>query len=326
MIRAKQDTVIKYRLSTPSEKGVIREVNGQYIYYTNFKAYMNQWLMSFREQQGNTEISNYQMQSIREQVWNATMQHILFNNEIKRLNLEATSEEIAFELRNNPPEFLRNEEQFQTDGKFDFAKYHQAIDDPQNKNNWIPVESYIRDTLPFNKLQKSVLDSVNVSQEELREAYTLQNEKVKANIMVFSPEALSLENISFPDQEIEDYYQTHKEDYIEPEKRKITYFMIEKIPSKSDSASTLADAEHVLRRLNDGESFETPAREFSDDPGAAENGGDLGFFSRGVMVKPFSDAAFAAPLGKVVGPVKTRFGIHYLKVLSKRGKNEEQEV
>lgn len=81
---------------------------------------------------------------------------------------------------------------------------------------------------------------------------------------------------------------------------------------------TETDAKNVIGHIDAGKKFEDAAKEFSTGPSAA-NGGDLGFFKRGDMVKPFSDAAFALKAGDVTPlPVKTRFGWHVIKVEDRR--------
>ena len=72
-------------------------------------------------------------------------------------------------------------------------------------------------------------------------------------------------------------------------------------------------AEGIAQRARAGENFSQLAQTYSAD-GSASKGGDLGYFSRTEMVKPFSDAAFAAPVGGIVGPVKSEFGYHVIKV------------
>lgn len=81
---------------------------------------------------------------------------------------------------------------------------------------------------------------------------------------------------------------------------------------------TETDAKNVIGHIDAGKKFEDAAKEFSTGPSAA-SGGDLGFFKRGDMVKPFSDAAFALKSGDVTPlPVKTRFGWHVIKVEDRR--------
>jgi peptidyl-prolyl cis-trans isomerase D len=79
-----------------------------------------------------------------------------------------------------------------------------------------------------------------------------------------------------------------------------------------------AEADKVLARAKKGEDFEALAREKSGDPSAAQNGGNLGYFGRGQMVKPFEDAAMSAAVGSIVGPIETSFGYHIIKVIDRR--------
>ena len=79
---------------------------------------------------------------------------------------------------------------------------------------------------------------------------------------------------------------------------------------------TEAEAKEVAERLKKGEDFAKVANEKSKDPGA--EGGDLGFFTRGQMLKPFEDAAFALDVGEISEPVQTQFGWHIIRVEEKR--------
>lgn len=87
-----------------------------------------------------------------------------------------------------------------------------------------------------------------------------------------------------------------------------------------------AKAKELLAKVQAGGDFAQLARENSVDPGSAKNGGDLGWFEQNRMVKEFAEAAFAAEKGAVVGPVKTQFGFHIIRVEDKRDSVPLDEV
>ncbi|HLB01299.1 MAG TPA: peptidylprolyl isomerase [Bacteroidota bacterium] len=85
----------------------------------------------------------------------------------------------------------------------------------------------------------------------------------------------------------------------------------------TDSAAALAKARDILKRAKAGEDIGELAVKYSDEPGASTRRGDLGWFGRGRMVKPFEDAVFAAKPGQILGPVKTQFGYHIINVIGR---------
>jgi hypothetical protein len=85
-------------------------------------------------------------------------------------------------------------------------------------------------------------------------------------------------------------------------------------------------ADELKAKAEGGGDFAALATEHSTDKGSAAKGGDLGWFDQGRMVKEFSDAAFAASPGQIVGPIESRFGFHVIKVEDKRDKTPFEEV
>ncbi|HUL42735.1 MAG TPA: peptidylprolyl isomerase [Bacteroidota bacterium] len=85
----------------------------------------------------------------------------------------------------------------------------------------------------------------------------------------------------------------------------------------NDSARALQLARDVLAQAKNGKDFATLAMQYSKDPGTAQRGGDLGWFGKGRMVKPFEDAAFKARVGQIVGPIRTTFGYHIIKIIAR---------
>jgi foldase protein PrsA len=92
---------------------------------------------------------------------------------------------------------------------------------------------------------------------------------------------------------------------------------VEQVHAQHILVADEATAQTVIERLNAGEDFAVVAKELSTDTGSASNGGDLGWFPKGAMVKEFEDAAFSLEPGTVSKPVKTDYGYHIIKVLEK---------
>jgi peptidyl-prolyl cis-trans isomerase C len=95
------------------------------------------------------------------------------------------------------------------------------------------------------------------------------------------------------------------------------YCMASQVRASHILVKTEDEATRILKRIADGEDFVAVAKRFSSCP-SRKNGGDLGWFGKGMMAPEFEQAAFAADAGKVVGPVKTQFGYHVIKVTGKK--------
>lgn len=93
--------------------------------------------------------------------------------------------------------------------------------------------------------------------------------------------------------------------------------MVKEVHAAHILVKTDKKAKEVLDKLNKGLSFAEAARKYSDCP-SSKNGGDLGWFRKGKMVPEFEKAAFESDKGKLLGPVKTQFGYHLIKVLDKK--------
>lgn len=90
--------------------------------------------------------------------------------------------------------------------------------------------------------------------------------------------------------------------------------MVDKIKCSHILVKKHSEALQILERIKKGESFADLARELSIDRGSGKRGGDLGFFGRGQMVKPFEEAAFKLKKGELTNePVRTQFGYHIIK-------------
>jgi peptidyl-prolyl cis-trans isomerase C len=128
-----------------------------------------------------------------------------------------------------------------------------------------------------------------------------------------------IDTIQVADPEIAAYYQAHPEFFetTEVHARHILKGTPPGAPPESLAAKRAA-IDGLLQRVRAGEDFAEVARQNSDDPGSGPRGGDLGFFTRGRMVQPFADSAFALQPGQMSGVVQTQFGFHIIKVEERR--------
>ena len=138
-------------------------------------------------------------------------------------------------------------------------------------------------------------------------------EQVKAEYLVLSLDAL-LAQVTVSEAEIKTWYESHKDRYQQAEERRASHILILS-NADTDKDKAKAKAEEVLKEVqNSPARFAELAKQYSQDPGSAQKGGDLGFFGRGMMVKPFEEAAFQQKEGEVSGMVQSEFGYLIIKV------------
>jgi len=127
------------------------------------------------------------------------------------------------------------------------------------------------------------------------------------------------QKITVTDKETKDYYDSRPHFFKEPEQVHASHILIKVEPEFDESQKLEArkKLEKIQQKLQEGGDFAALAKEFSECP-SSEKGGDLGYFRRGQMVKPFEDAAFALEPGKVSGIIETKFGYHLIKVIDKK--------
>ena len=126
------------------------------------------------------------------------------------------------------------------------------------------------------------------------------------------------------DEEAKAYYDKNIARYIEPEQVKASHILLKYTTSDPDTLKKekMGKCKKLFREAKKkGADFAALAKENSEGP-TAPRGGDLGFFPRGRMVKPFEEAVFAAKPGNVLGPIETQFGCHVIKLIEKKEKRE----
>lgn len=121
-------------------------------------------------------------------------------------------------------------------------------------------------------------------------------------------------------EQVQDFYAKNPDQFKEGERVRASHILIA-FPENADAAAKAqakAKADQVLKDVKAGQDFAALAKQHSQDPGSAVNGGDLGFFQQGQMVGPFNDVAFSLKPGATSEVVETQFGYHIIKVAEKQ--------
>lgn len=122
--------------------------------------------------------------------------------------------------------------------------------------------------------------------------------------------------VQIPDGKLKEYYDSNKQQYSRPEQVKARHILLK--TEGKDDAVVKKQAQDLVTQLRAGGDFAALAKQFSEDPGSKENGGDLGFFERGRMVPEFEQAAFSQQVNAIGDPVKTQYGYHIIQVTQKQ--------
>lgn len=305
------------------KRGIIATINGEDIHLTVFQSAYDQALRETEKTQG--EVDDQTAYQIRDEVWNQMINDRLLNQEVKKREITVTSAELYEYLRRFPPKELMQNPSFLTpEGKFDYQKYLQALADPRIP--WGDLEPYVRANLTLSKLQQSVIGLVRVTDEEVRQNYINDNEKVKVKYLQVPVSQFLQKDLGVSDPEIQAYYQAHKEEFKGDESANLSYVVFEKKPSEMDEEKTKERLSEIKKEIEAGEDFAELAKEYSEDKGSAKDGGDLGWFGKGRMVEDFEKVAFTLKPEEMSEPVKTKFGWHLIKVFETRQEGEQKEI
>ena len=283
---------------------------------------------------------------LRKQVVNMLVEEALLRVFAEDNNIHISDNELAL--------IIQSDSSFQKDGRFDFNEYRARIGQegftPDRYEQFLRRERILT-TLPrmvrassfathgeakrLNDLaaHKRVIryavvgrdfspDDVNISEDDARSYYdSHQNqferpEQIKLEYLRVSASRLA-DRVEITEDALRRYYEEHSERYIVDEQRKSSHILIALPEGESleNSAEALEKFNAVKDKLAAGEDFAELARQYSDDPGSASAGGDLGQVSRGMMVKPFETALFAmGEAGEISEPVLTSFGYHFIRL------------
>lgn len=282
--------------------------------------------------------------NIRQEALDRLIEQQLIGEEARRLGISISDEALQ--------DKIAKEAAFQRDGQFDFDTYQDVL----RENDLLPseYEAGQRSQMIADALRDMIYSGVQVSDDEVRHTYDLQNERIglryieipytdfvaaispteaqiadyyKRNEEQFrAPERIKLLYIHYeplvlaakytpPEKEIEQYYDRNKARFSHPAQVHARHILIAAQAGATDKekAAAKARALEVLKQAQAGADFAKLAAKYSDDVSNKLQGGDLGTFGRGQMIKSFEDAVFAMKQGQIT-MVETHYGFHVVKL------------
>lgn len=240
--------------------------------------------------------------------------------------------------------------ELQVDGKFSRDRYAMLL--RQQGRTEPQFESELRSDLTIRQIQSGVVESAFVAPYELDRRFALEKQERELDYALI-PTSEFADKIAVTDQQIQAWYDSHKDDYLLPETVDLQY--IELTREKAEAGVTVTEddlkdyyaqnkerfesperrhARHILITTGEGvddaaaekkatqlatsakggADFAQLAKDNSKDPGSAAQGGDLGWAQRGMFVGPFEEALFSMTPGEIRGPIKTQFGYHIIRL------------
>lgn len=324
------------------KKTVVAEVNGQDITATDFLTMYHRQKNRLHQQFGEMYDQVVKDDVLRDQVLDSLIESTVVQQWAHEHHMHITDSELAM--------VIQSAKVFQKDGKFDQATYenmlarnglnvagfereqrqflletqsrqltadsvfatdsliHQLaqLQYQQRKMNFLQIDQH-----PLSKMAEITEKQIQNYYDDNRSNYVIP-EQVKINYVLLSQAELA-KKVKVTDQDLKNYYQGNKDQFTEPEQRQASHILI-KVDGKTTAKAALKKIKDIRAKIMAGDDFAKLATEYSQDPGSAKVGGDLGLFQQGMMVPAFDKAVFSMKLNEVSEPIKTAFGYHLIKL------------
>jgi peptidyl-prolyl cis-trans isomerase D len=290
----------------------------------------------------------------------ARLQDQVLESLIRRALLTERSHDLGYRVSSQALlEAVQSETAFQVDGKYDPQAAKAAL-----AQAGVSLDSYtqqLRTDLQQLQLEGGIRASDFVTPSEFARLTELEDQQREVRYLILPADRFR-SAAAIDDAAVQAYYKEHLSQYMRPESVDLQYAELRlealaaqqevsdadlraeydkqksrlEVPEKrharhilvtgKDDATALALAQQVLSQAKSGKDFGELAKQYSQDPGSAQNGGDLGWAERSTFVKPFADALFGMSAGEIAGPVKTQYGYHIIRLEEiQRGKSKSFE-
>ena len=324
---------------------VLTKVNGEDILMESYRLAHANMLDNYKQMFGGQIPEGFLDRiDIKQQVLNGLINETLIRQAASEMGILVSDIEVQNIILEIPA--------FKYNGAFDQRLYERSLRGARLTP--AVFEAQVRQRLLTDKLKALLGSGLAVTEAEARDHYIFENEEVNLSYVLINASECETEvnatkqdltlwyeshsenymtepqiklrylalkesdidDANVTDLEIEAYYKDHRNEYEVKERRRARHILL-KISEGADEDSVeeiQKRAKKIRDRIENGEDFANLAKENSEDAGSAENGGELGFFSKGMMVKPFEEAAFSMKEGEVSKPVLTRFGWHIIEL------------
>lgn len=194
-------------------------------------------------------------------------------------------------------------------------------------DNALRIQKQLREVSVYTYHSDEFLKQAHVDPAEVKAYYDKHQdefrvpEQVKVDFLVFSANTM-IASMKVSDDEAKKFYEDNASKFQGDEERRASHILIAFGADKSEAAKAAAKKkiqEVYAEAKKSPDKFAELAKKYSQDPGSADKGGDLGFVKRGLMVKPFEDALFSMAPGSISEPIETEFGYHIIKLNEVKG-------
>lgn len=315
----------------------VAEVNGEFITQQEFQNVYKQEQNRLRQMLGGNAPATLESMELKREVLSRLIDEKLLIQEAKKQGITVSNQQVA--------NFIGQIPVFQDNGQFSQQRYESVL----KQQGFTPVqfEALVRQDLMTNPIKMALLDTRQMSKAQLDLLIRLNDEQRELS---FSPVTLErfLNKVQPTEQDLKTYYDKHQKEYAVPHQVKLEYVVLsaeeltkqiqiseadlkkyyeetkEKYKGEEErqashilitkeTPNAKAEAERILAEVKkDPKRFPELAKKYSKDPGSAEHGGDLGYFSHGMMVKAFDEAVFSMKPQEIRGPIETEFGYHII--------------
>jgi peptidyl-prolyl cis-trans isomerase D len=276
------------------------------------------------------------------------LQNQVLEGLIRNALLTERTQDLGYRVsRTQLREAIQNEPAFQIDGQYSPGAAKAAL--AQAGLSLETFEQELGTDVQRMQLEGGIRASGFLTAAELKRLADLEDQEREVRYFVLPADQFK-SAAKTDDAAVQAYYQAHQSQYLTPESAHLQYAELRletlaaqqtvtdadlhtaydkeksrlELPEKrhahhilitgKDDAAALAQAQQVLAQAKAGKDFGALAKQYSQDPGSAASGGDLGWAERASFVKPFADTLFSMKVGDIAGPVKTQFGYHIIRL------------